>query len=349
MLFESRTARLTLRRPTLDDVAFYVAVHSDERLYAHAPHVRVTDLAVHEADLCGWLAAWEEHGFGYWLVEETETGMPVGFAGVRPADGFLNLYYRFAAEAHGRGFAREVSREAVALAAEWLPGTPVQALVKEHNVASVRTALSAGLVRVGARVLSDDAPDEPASTVFEAPQLGRVEALGDAGRSELLDLWTRVNDAGGSVGFLPGAPRRRVAEALATHETQMATGDAVAGALREPDGRLVGWAWWVRVPNPLLHHGRWLYRVMVDPARQRRGLGRLLMAGMHRLAREDGVELLQLGVRSGSGASAFYAQCGYTEVGRIPGAIRVAPGDDRDDVTMARRVDGRPLVAHGGR
>ena len=72
------------------------------------------------------------------------------------------------------------------------------------------------------------------------------------------------------------------------------------------------------------------------------------MAGMHRIAREDGVELLQLGVRSGSGASGFYARCGYTEVGRIPGAIRVAPGDDRDDVTMARRVDGRPLVPHGG-
>ena len=172
--------------------------------------------------------------------------------------------------------------------------------------------------------------------------------LDDALRTELLDLWCRVNDAGGSVGFLPDAPLERVAEALATHEEQMAAGDAVAGALSEPDGGLVGWAWWVRVPNPLLHHGRWLYRVMVDPARQRRGLGRLLMAGMHRIAREDGVELLQLGVRSGSGASAFYAQCGYTEVGRIPGAIRVAPGDDRDDVTMARRVDWRPLVAHGG-
>jgi hypothetical protein len=35
-------------------------------------------------------------------------------------------------------------------------------------------------------------------------------------------------------------------------------------------------------------------------------------------------------------------------VGRIPGAIRVAPGDDRDDVTMARRVDDAPLRPHGG-
>lgn len=348
MQFESRTARLTLRRPSLDDLAFYTAVHSDERLYAHAPHVRVTDPAVHEDDLRGWLAAWDEHGFGYWVVEETATGMPVGFAGVRRSEGFLNLYYRFAAEAHGRGYAKEVSHEALALAAEWLPGIPVQALVKEHNVASVRTALAAGLVRVGTRVLSDDAPDEPPSTVFEAPQLVRVEAVDDTLRAEVLDLWCRVNDSGGSVGFLPGAPRERVAEALAEHERQMAAGDAVAGALRQPDGRLVGLAWWVRTSNPLLRHGRWLYRVMVDPARQRRGLGRLLMAGMHRLAREDGAELLQLGVRSGSGASDFYARCGYTEVGRIPGAIRVGPGDDRDDVTMARRVDGRPLVAHGG-
>ncbi|HEV7171946.1 GNAT family N-acetyltransferase [Pedococcus sp.] len=187
-----------------------------------------------------------------------------------------------------------------------------------------------------------------AETTFEAPQVHRVEQLTDARRAEVLDLWCRVNDAGGAVGFLPGAPRARVAEALAVHEAQMAAGSAVAGALLLPDGGLVGWAWWVRGPNPLLAHGRWLHRVMVDPTRQGSGLGLVLMAGMHRLAREDGVELLQLGVRSGSGASSFYARCGYVEVGRIPGAIRVAPGDDRDDVTMARRVDGAPLVPHGG-
>ena len=72
------------------------------------------------------------------------------------------------------------------------------------------------------------------------------------------------------------------------------------------------------------------------------------MAGMHRLAREDGVELLQLGVRSGSGASRFYAQCGYVEVGRIPGAIRVGRATTATTSTMARRVDGEPLRPHGG-
>lgn len=40
------------------------------------------------------------------------------------------------------------------------------------------------------------------------------------------------------------------------------------------------------------------------------------------------------------GTEEFYARCGYREVGRIEGAIRVAPGGDRDDILMARRLDG---------
>ena len=45
-----------------------------------------------------------------------------------------------------------------------------------------------------------------------------------------------------------------------------------------------------------------------------------------------GLEALTLMTRSGTGAERFYKRCGYREVGRIPGAIRVRPGDDRDEV-----------------
>lgn len=42
-----------------------------------------------------------------------------------------------------------------------------------------------------------------------------------------------------------------------------------------------------------------------------------------------------------------HAHGGYAEVGRVPGSIRVEPGDDRDSVLMARRLDAAPLRAHG--
>lgn len=48
----------------------------------------------------------------------------------------------------------------------------------------------------------------------------------------------------------------------------------------------------------------------------------------------DGIEAVRLTCRGGLGLEHFYAACGYKEVGRVPDAIRVGPGDDRDDITM---------------
>lgn len=344
--FETQTSRLTLRRPQHSDHAFLYALHADPRLYLHPSHA-MRSHPDNEAFLDTVNRHWDEHGFGYWTVVETATGGPVGMAGLRMSEGFLNLYYRFAAEVHGRGFAREAAREAVALATEFLPAIPTQALVKEDNTASASTALSAGLVRAGSKVLADDLPGEPASAVFEAPAVERYDTLDDGLREAVLDLWCRVNDAGGAVGFLPGAPRDRVADALWSHERQMAERLAFAAMLRAPDGALLGLAWWLRSPNALMSHGLSAYRVMIEPTLRGRNLGRILMSGMHRLARDDGAELVTLDYRSGTGVGAFYARCGYTEVGRVPGSIRVRPGDDRDSVLMARRLDGAPLRAHG--
>ena len=55
-------------------------------------------------------------------------------------------------------------------------------------------------------------------------------------------------------------------------------------------------------------------------------------------AREAGVELVTLDYRGGTGLGEFYTRYGYTEVGRVPGGVRVAPGDDRDGVIMARSL-----------
>jgi hypothetical protein len=58
------------------------------------------------------------------------------------------------------------------------------------------------------------------------------------------------------------------------------------------------------------------------------------MREAERLGRELGREALHVTLRDGLGLDRFYRRLGYREIGRLPGALRVAPGDDRDEVLM---------------
>ncbi|MGA8044978.1 MAG: GNAT family N-acetyltransferase, partial [Dermatophilaceae bacterium] len=142
------------------------------------------------------------------------------------------------------------------------------------------------------------------------------------------------------------------AGALEAHEQQMRDGRATAVVVRDPDApgdpAVAAVGWWVREPAALLAHRRTAYRVMTDPDKRGRNLGRILMAAMHRSARAEGVEIATLTVRGGLGLERFYERCGYREVGRIEGGIRVASGDDRDDILMARRLCGEPAELSRG-
>jgi hypothetical protein len=52
------------------------------------------------------------------------------------------------------------------------------------------------------------------------------------------------------------------------------------------------------------------------------------------VGRQLGWAALHLTVRDGTGVERFYAAHGYREVGRLPGALRIGPGDDRDETHM---------------
>lgn len=343
------TARLTLRPPVAADRDAWVALHRDPRTYWHAPHAMAASDEAAEAFFEASQKHWDEKGFGFWVAQDRGSGDVVGVCGLKHLSGdrgtFLNLYYRLGFDHLGRGLGKEMSRVSAAHAVEFLPDLPVWALIKEVNVPSVRTALASGFERgVGTRVLNDDLPDEPPSTIFAAPRGVAVEKFDDDTREQVLDLWMRTNDAGGAVGFLPGATRQRVEEALRRHESSMESGHTTAVLLRSgADDRVLGVAFLARGTNPLLDHTRMVGRVMTDPGARGRNLGRLLMAGVHRVARVADVEILTLDVRSGAGTSAFYEACGYRESGRVLGAIRVAPGDERDSITLTRRLDDRTL------
>ncbi|MBW5481237.1 GNAT family N-acetyltransferase [Streptomyces bambusae] len=152
----------------------------------------------------------------------------------------------------------------------------------------------------------------------------------------ILDLWTDVSNAGGAVGFVPPVGRDDVRPQLIKQLAQVADGGSRLLVGRDAEGGVAATVFLTFNTHHLMTHWLWAYTVMVHPRHQGKGYGRDLMAAAADAVRTsfDGVEAIRLCCRGGLGLEHFYASCGYKEVGRIPDAIRVAPGDDRDDIIM---------------
>ncbi|MBS1905084.1 MAG: GNAT family N-acetyltransferase [Actinobacteria bacterium] len=173
---EILTDRLRLRCPGPGDLDAMFAITSDPRVWTHFPSLRPTEPGEVAAMLERWSSSWRTDGLGPWIVLLRETGEIIGnggctmlraeaahvvaqsgAAGAGPggdpgADDastrIWNLGYRLSVEQHGRGYATEVSRAALAAAAEVAPDVPVIAYLVEHNRASAAVAEKVGLQRV---------------------------------------------------------------------------------------------------------------------------------------------------------------------------------------------------------
>ncbi|MGA5818351.1 GNAT family N-acetyltransferase [Kitasatospora sp. NPDC094028] len=155
-------------------------------------------------------------------------------------------------------------------------------------------------------------------------------------KAAVVRLWTDVSNAGGAVGFVPPVTEDDVWD-TADHQfagVEPDGPDRLRVAHESDTGRLAGVLFFESMRFDLMEHWRMLKRVMVHPDFQGRGYGADLLAEAERVARAWGLEALRLTLRGGQGLERCYARCGYQEVGRVPAAIRVAPGEDRDDVTM---------------
>ncbi|MEU9159182.1 GNAT family N-acetyltransferase [Streptomyces sp. NPDC048424] len=154
-------------------------------------------------------------------------------------------------------------------------------------------------------------------------------------RDGILGLWADVSNAGGAVGFVPPVTFDDIRPALDKHFVGVADGSCRLLVGHDEDGSVAATAFLTRNAHRLQLHWLWAYTVMVHPRHQGKGYGRELMAATEAAARSlGGVDAIRLTCRGGHGLEHFYAACGYKEVGRVPGAVRVAPGDDRDDITM---------------
>jgi GNAT superfamily N-acetyltransferase len=156
-------------------------------------------------------------------------------------------------------------------------------------------------------------------------------------REQLLEMWVDVTNASGAVGFTAPADVSAVATTLDAALDRVAAGADLLGILRS-NGTAVGMGFLVDGSSALRRHWRTILRLMVRPELQGQGAGGLLLEGLHRTAAGLGLEQLMLTTRGGTGVERFYERFGYAQVGRHPGAIRLAPGDDRDEIMLILRL-----------
>jgi RimJ/RimL family protein N-acetyltransferase len=153
----SSDGRLRLRRPTAADLDLTWAIHGDPDTNRFNPSgpLRSPEEA---AELLGFFTSgWERDGVGYYVVEEVASDRAVGFAGVRHADArdwdeppepVLNLYYRFAPSAWGRGYATTCARDALTWADRHRADRPVVVLTTPDNTPSLAVAVKLGFRHV---------------------------------------------------------------------------------------------------------------------------------------------------------------------------------------------------------
>lgn len=153
-------------------------------------------------------------------------------------------------------------------------------------------------------------------------------------RQELIDCWITVSNAGGAVGFpFPPVDRTIVApvadELIASLSPDRRLLVAVLG------DALAGWVHLHRSTKPVIAHWGWINHLQTLPAFRGQGIGGALMTHARHVARQEmGLEQLRLAARGGLGLEDFYARLGWREIGRWPAALRLAPGDDRDEILM---------------
>ena len=155
--------RLSLRPHTLADFADSAALWADPAVTRYIGG-RPSTAEEAWARLLRHVGHWTLLGFGYWVVRERASGAFVGEVG------FLNLErdidpplgatpeigWVLSPRVHGRGYATEAARAAVAWGERRFPGAPTVCIIDPANVASLRVADKCGYREIRRTVYKGD-------------------------------------------------------------------------------------------------------------------------------------------------------------------------------------------------
>lgn len=145
------TERLRLRGHGLDDFAAAAAMWSDPIVTRHTTGKPQTREEVW-ARLLRYVGHWAMLGFGFWAVEEKDSGEFVGELGfaefkreIEPSlDGIPEIGWILAPRFHGKGYATEGVRAVIAWGDEHFGAVQTACLIQPENLASIRVAEKCG-------------------------------------------------------------------------------------------------------------------------------------------------------------------------------------------------------------
>jgi RimJ/RimL family protein N-acetyltransferase len=147
-LRDLRTPRLRLRAPTDTDIEAIARLSSDPRVNQHSP-TGAPSLEVARTSARRFVEDWRRDGISFWVIEHQD--QLIGLAGVKAArlhgQAVWNLYYRFAPEAWGQGFAREAAQASITIARKLAPERIVVVRTRPTNEPAARLARAIGMIR----------------------------------------------------------------------------------------------------------------------------------------------------------------------------------------------------------
>lgn len=145
------TQRLRLRRHHLDDFADVAAMWADPNV---TKQIRDQPFTREESwtRLLRYVGHWVLLGFGYWVVEDKQTGQflgEVGFADykrdLKPSlEEIPEIGWVLNAEAHGKGYATEAVHAVVAWGDTHFGANKTACIIAPENAASIRVAEKCG-------------------------------------------------------------------------------------------------------------------------------------------------------------------------------------------------------------
>jgi len=146
-MLEIETTRLRLRMLSPEDADDLSAIFADPEVVKFLGVEAGITLSRSETEsaLEGMIACWKRNEFGRWAVIEKESGKLVGLCGIRLLEGAPELFYLFAKESWGRGFATEAAAAALRDGFERLQFERIIAVTRPGNTASIKVLTKIGM------------------------------------------------------------------------------------------------------------------------------------------------------------------------------------------------------------